>query len=126
MSKFRIITQSVGELSAEITSENPETAKIFLEALPMEGDATRWGEEIYFKIPVEAEAENQRDEMEVGDIAYWVSGESIAIFFGPTPVSDGEKPKAYEPVNVFAKINGDATILTKVKDGEKVRLEATS
>ena len=126
MSKFRIITPSAGELSAEVTSENPETGKRFLDALPMEGSAKRWGEEIYFKIPVIAEAENQRDKMEVGDIAYWVSGESIAIFFGPTPVSDGERPIAYEPVNVFAMIKRDATTLTKVKDGEKIRLEANS
>ncbi|MFW9874258.1 MAG: cyclophilin-like family protein [Candidatus Thorarchaeota archaeon] len=30
------------------------------------------------------------------------------MFFGPTPASEDDKPKAASPVNIFAKIEGDA------------------
>ncbi|TFF90402.1 MAG: hypothetical protein EU548_03160, partial [Promethearchaeota archaeon] len=35
-------------------------------------------------------------------------GNGFCIFWGPTPASSGEKPVAASPVNVFAKIEGDA------------------
>jgi hypothetical protein len=66
--------------------------------------------------------EDSQQEMEVGDIAFWPMGNAMCIFFGPTPVSDTEKPKAYSPVNLFAKIKGDAKVLNKVKDGEVIKV----
>ena len=56
-------------------------------------------------------------------MAYWSPGKAICIFFGPTPVSSDDKPRAYSPVNVFAKVEGDPNIFKKIKDGEKIRLE---
>jgi len=62
-------------------------ASVFWEALPIKGQANRWGDEIYFRIPVnEAEGE-RKNVVKEGDIAYWPSGSCFCIFFGPTPIS---------------------------------------
>jgi hypothetical protein len=61
--------------------------------------------------------------VEVGDVAYWPPGESMCIFFGPTPVSKASEPRAYSPVNVFGKVIGDPLVFRKVKNGEKTKVE---
>jgi hypothetical protein len=120
--KLLISSDSIGEVQAEIVSKNPETMDAILKALPFSGKANVWGDEVYFNIPVGAPEENSQQEMEVGDIAFWPMGNAMCIFFGRTPVSDSEKPKAYSPVNLFAKIIGDVTVLKKIKDGETIKV----
>ena len=99
------------------------TADAVWDALPLLGAAQRWGEEVYFDIaltlPLEAEA---RSEVAVGELGYWPQGPAIALFFGPTPASTGALPVAASPVNVFGRITGDATRLTRVRAGARVRL----
>ena len=120
--KIIISGDSFGELEAVIADKNPKTAQAVTDALPFEGIANVWGEEIYFEIPVNSDEENGQQDMEVGDIAYWPAGKAMCIFFGPTPVSESEKPKAYSPVNLFARVMGDAQVLKKVNDGEVIRV----
>ena len=67
--------------------------------------------------------ENAQENVEVGDVAYWPEGRCICIFFGKTPVSTNEKPKAYSPVNVFAKITGNISVLKNIVPGSVVRVE---
>ena len=57
-------------------------------------------------------------DIEVGDIGYWPAGKALAIFFGPTPLSGGDKKKPVPAgmVNLIGKIRGDATVLKKAKD----------
>jgi hypothetical protein len=82
-----------------------------------------WGEEIYFDIALQAELEpDAKEEVEVGDLGYWPAGPAFCIFFGPTPVSTGDTPRAYSPVNVFGKVLGDAKQLTSVSGGAKIRI----
>jgi hypothetical protein len=71
---------------------------------------SRWGEELYGEIPVSIDKENSQVDCEVGDVGYWPDGKGFCIFFGPTPASKGDKPKAASPVNIFARIEGDAKI----------------
>jgi len=118
--KIMISGESFGELEAVILDNNPKTSQAVLDALPLEGSANVWGEEIYFEIPVNSDEENGQQDMEVGDIAYWPMGKAMCIFFGPTPVSENEKPKAYSPVNLFAQVVGDAKILRNVRDSEAI------
>lgn len=102
-----------------------ETARKIAATLPIEGRANRWGEEIYFEIPVDiAPADGAVEEVSVGALAYWPTGRAMCIFFGPTPVSTSDLPRAYSPVNVFGSINEDATRLTGVKDGAVVKVTA--
>jgi hypothetical protein len=122
--KLKFFTESTGEVFAEVLDRNPKTLKAVLNALPIESTANRWGDEVYFETPVKTGLENAVQDVEVGDVAYWPPGRAICVFFGPTPVSKGDKPRAYSPVNVFAKITGNAKIFAKVKDGERIMLFA--
>jgi hypothetical protein len=121
--KILISGDSFGELEAVIVDKNPKTAQAVMDALPFEGTANVWGDEIYFTIPVDSGEEEGQQDMEVGDIAYWPVGKAMCIFFGPTPVSESEKPRAYSPVNLFARVVGDAVVLKRVKDGEAIRVK---
>ncbi len=120
--RILIVSQSLGQIEAEILDENPKTSEAVLEALPLEGAANIWGEEVYFDIPVEAKEEDSQQVMEVGDIAFWPMGNAMCIFFGPTPASEDEKPIAYSPVNLFARVIGDAKAFEKVKNGEIIKV----
>ncbi|MBI2132478.1 MAG: hypothetical protein HYT99_06645 [Candidatus Tectomicrobia bacterium] len=91
---------------------------------PIRGRASVWGEEIYFPIPLQAlQEEGAREEMEAGEIAYWPPGSAFCIFFGPTPASTGDAPRAASPVNPLGRIEGDATLFKKVRPGAQARLE---
>jgi hypothetical protein len=87
-----------------LKDKNPKTCEAIWDALPLELELSRWGEELYGKIPVDIKAENAQVECEVGDIGYWIDGKGFCIFFGPTPASSDGNPKAASPVNIFAKI----------------------
>jgi hypothetical protein len=122
--KIKIFTASTGYIPAEITLEkNPTTAQAILDALPIHGRANRWGDEIYFSIPVSVAVEQAHEEVEVGDLAFWPPGNGFCIFFGRTPASTNEKPRAASPVNVFGRISGDATIFRETRSGEDIRIE---
>jgi hypothetical protein len=108
-------------LSAELNEG--ETARKVWDALPIEGHANVWGDEIYFEIPVAAvEERDARAEVTVGDIGYWPPGKAFCVFFGPTPVSYGSEPRAYSPVNLLGRVLDDATQLRAVGQGVHVRL----
>jgi hypothetical protein len=102
------INISVENLSVDAELLDTPTASKILEVLPLESSVNVWGDEIYFDIPVRLAPEpDARAEVEVGDLAYWPAGPAFCIFFGPTPVSIGNEPRAYSPVNVFGKVAGD-------------------
>jgi hypothetical protein len=121
--RIRITTKVTGAVEAVMASENPKTAEAIWTALPIKGNANTWGDEVYFSIPVSLKEEKARAEVEVGSIAYWPPGKALCIFFGATPVSQHGEPRAYSPVNVFAKITTDSTVFKKVHDGDQVTIE---
>jgi hypothetical protein len=122
-SNLKIVTKSAGTLTAELTGENPETAKAVISKLPIEGRANTWGDEIYFTIPVDTGEESPKAVVEIGDIAYWPPGRALCLFFGPTPASRGADIRPASPVNVFAKVTGDPKLLKLVPAGERIRIE---
>lgn len=108
-------------LDAEIF-DNP-TGNEIINLLPLKGKVHLWGNEIYFNIGIPLPLEkNAVEEVNPGDIAYWPEGKAFCVFFGPTPISTGEKPKAYSPVNVFGKIIGDATVLIHLRQGNEIEV----
>jgi len=120
--KIRISTPSTGDVEAELAEENLTSLAIW-EALPIDGRANTWGDEIYFSIPLSLEPENPKEVVAEGDLGYWPPGNAFCIFFGPTPVSRGDEIRPSSPVNVFGKIVNNPRIFKKVKGGEPVRIE---
>ncbi len=115
---------SAGPVTVLAELNDSPTARLLWDALPMDGKANRWGDEIYFAIPVDADEEpNAVAAVEVGTIAFWPPGNAFCIFWGPTPASRGLQPMAASPVNVLGKIDGDASQFDRVASGARVRLE---
>ncbi len=108
----------VGEL------HDTPTAAAVLGALPIRSTAQTWGEEVYFATPVHVDAEtNARRVVEAGELAFWLAGDSIAICFGPTPVSTENELRLISEANIFGRLRGDARVLASVRDGEPVLVE---
>ncbi len=119
MQKVKIIIKDV-TLYANFF--DTKTSKEILNILPLEAIPEEWGDEFYFEIPLKMPLdETATTSIEVGDIGYWPTGNAIAIFFGPTPISKGPEPAG--KVNLVGKIIGDATLLRKVKGADKIRIE---
>ena len=113
-----------GNVEATAKLKNTGTAKAIYEKLPIESTANTWGDEVYFEIPVSLKAEEDAKEVVgKGDIAYWPKGECFCIFFGKTPASEDEKPKAASKVNVFGKVIDDFNVFKKINDGDKIIVE---
>jgi hypothetical protein len=105
------------------TLKNTSTVAEILKVIPINSSANVWGNEIYFDIPVYSQLEKDSlEEVEIGDIAYWPKGPAICLFFGSTPVSTSNKPRAISPVNIIGKVISDIDILRKVKNGGKVEI----
>jgi len=123
LNKMAKIKISVGNVSLEAEMLDTPTASKILDALPIESSAKVWGDEIYFDIPLSLEQEpDARADVEVGDLAYWPAGPAFCIFFGPTPVSTGDQPRAYSPVNVFGRVSGDSGQFRTVSDGAMIKI----
>ena len=107
MNYIIIENEKIGKVKAKLlTEKNPLTCKAIWDKLPFSLQLERWGEELYGSIPVSIKEENGQVDCEIGDIGYWPEGRGFCIFFGPTPVSDSDNPKAYSNVNIFAHIEG--------------------
>jgi hypothetical protein len=124
--RIRVAIKGIEELEAQVNDENPRTAQAVTDALPIKGKANTWGDEIYSSNSLNLNEEKTRTEVEVGSLAYWPPGKAICIFFGPTPASKNNEPRAASPVNVFAKILGDSSALRRVRDNDEVILEKGS
>lgn len=121
MARIRI---SAGSVTLHAETLDTPTAETVLAALPVEGAARTWGDEVYFEAPLEAEAEpDARAVVEPGEIAFWPAGRAIALGFGPTPISQGDEIRLAAPCNVWARTDEDVTALAAVRDGETVTVE---
>ena len=107
---LRRIRITAGSVSAEAELNDSATATAIWNALPLSVPGERWGEEIYFGIPLRAKPEEPRDTVDMGDLGYWPPGSAFCIFFGPT-------------VTVFGRILGNATVFTAVRSGTTIRVD---
>ena len=99
------------------------TARALLAALPLEAPANTWGDEVYFEVPVSAKLEaDARQVVDPGTVCFWVEGNSLALPFGPTPVSEGAECRLVTEVNVLGRILGNPRLLESVNDGTVMRV----
>jgi hypothetical protein len=114
--KVRLIAEGYGEAEGElIRFQSPMTVDNLAKALPFEGRAARWKEEIYFETPVKLGVEKAKNNVDVGTIAYRPMGSALCIFYGAT--------QPYSPVNVVGKITSNLELFGTLKSGTKIRVE---
>jgi uncharacterized protein len=93
---------------------SPRTTDALLRNLPVGGRVVRYGEEVYFQVPVKASSESPKSVVEVGSIAYWPMGVAVCVFYGPT--------KPYSPVNKIGRITEGLDLFRTVKEGTIVTI----
>ncbi len=121
MSRRILVETEAGTWTAELN--NSPTARRVWEALPIEASASRWGQELYFRIPVTAApSEEAREVVERGELGYWPTGSAFCIFFGPTPASRGDECRAASPVNPLGHIVDSLEGLDAVSEGSSITL----
>jgi len=117
----RIVIEFESEPSVKVSlrPDRTRTTAALLASLPFSSKANRWGDEVYFEGPFHSQLEpDSRADMAVGDVAFWPDGDAVAVFFGPTPASVGQEPRAYSPCNIIGRVDGDAKVLARVRQGQ--------
>jgi hypothetical protein len=115
---------SSGEVEIFALLYDSVTADKIWDSLPFIEAANIWGDEIYFKIPVNTNIEKEALEIVAnGDLGYWPTGAAFCIFFGSTPISREGEIRPASAVNVFGKIEGDTAVLKQVLPGNEVLVE---
>ena len=113
---IKLIAEQGGEAEGELVRfHSPVTVDSLAKALPFEGRAAKWKEEIYFETPVKVGSEKAKSKVEVGTIAYWPMSSALCIFYGPT--------EPYSPVNVVGRIQSNLELFRTIKSGTKIRVE---
>ncbi|MFP3985642.1 MAG: cyclophilin-like fold protein [Candidatus Bathyarchaeia archaeon] len=112
--KFTI--ENVGEAEGELVRHlAPRTVDAIVKALPIEGRAALWKEEVYFEIPAKMGDEKAKPTVEKGTIAYWPMGSALCVFYGET--------QPYSPVNIVGKITKNLEIFGGTKSGTRIKVE---
>ncbi len=121
---MRRINMTIGSVSLEAELFDTPTADAIWNALPFTSKASTWGEEVYFSTPVHVEREaDARDVVQAGELAFWLDGDSIAIGFGRTPISQGNEIRLASKTNIWGKALGDVKQLKSVKAGAPIKVE---
>jgi hypothetical protein len=121
--KIRIIS---GEHVLEAELNSSKTAAGIFGSLPLKGNASRWGKELYFIIPFSGEYEDPVEVVQAGDIAYWPPGRAFCIFWGTTPASTGNEIRPASEVNIVGRVTSGLEILQQegILSGDPLVIES--
>ena len=119
----RRIRIAVGGQEVTAILNSSHTSDLIWKALPIEASASTWGDEIYFRIPVEDNEDDAQEVVDMGAIGFWPPGQAFCLFFGRTPASVGDEIRPASAVTVLGAIEGDPLVLKQVSSGEKVTVE---
>jgi hypothetical protein len=119
-----LIAIKIGTLEISAELNDSVTATKLLSLLPLEFSMSRWGDEYYGDCGIKANlSQDSRDIMEAGELAVWPTGNALCIFFGPTPASRGNEPRAVSPVNPVGRLLDSPDALKKLDSSIHVRIE---
>jgi hypothetical protein len=114
----------IGELELSAELNDSPSAKKLISLLPLEFSMSRWGDEYYGDCGIKVGlSHDARDVMEVGELAIWPARNALCIFFGPTPVSKGNEPRAVSSVNPVGRLIDSPEVLKKLGSFIHVRVE---
>ncbi|MBT4109561.1 MAG: hypothetical protein HOE34_05440 [Pelagibacterales bacterium] len=103
---------------------NTENARQIWEACPIKSIINTWGNEIYFDTKINTIIDKTaKNIISKGEIAFWVEGASIAIGFGPTPISKGNEIRLVTNANIIGVTVDNLSALSIVNSGEIVIVE---
>ncbi|MBN1523339.1 MAG: hypothetical protein JW904_02545 [Spirochaetales bacterium] len=103
---------SIGDMTIQGTLNDTATASALEKILPVTVHMARWGDEYYGEIPTEVPlAENAREIMKIGEMAFWPPGRALCFFFGRTPASSDHRPRAAGKVNPVGMITRTPELL---------------
>jgi len=120
----RKVVITVGDRQEKAELNDSRVAQAIWEKLPISAQVSTWGEEIYFEIPVKTKIDRPVREVAKGDLCYWPNGACFCIFFGPTPMSSGDKIIPASEVEIIGKlVTTDYAGLKTARDGQPVRIE---
>ncbi len=117
------IVINVGKIRLEAELNDSVTAQMIWDALPFEATGQTWGDEIYFRIPVDAGLANPKPVVNIGDIGYWPTGHAFCIFYGKTPASSDDDIVPASPVDIIGRVTGDVAVLRGTTDPGRIRVE---
>ena len=113
---IKIIIEKIGEAEGELIRYlTPRTVDAIVRALPVEGRAALWKEEVYFEIPAKMGEEKAKTKVEKGDLAFWPLGSALCIFYGES--------QPYSAVNIVGKVTKNLELFAKAKSGSAIRVE---
>ncbi len=120
----KIVIEGQGcRMEAEL-SDAPAAQKVAA-ALPLSAQMSRWGDEYYGGVDLDIpEDATGRELMAIGEIAYWPPGKALCIFFGRTPVSTDERPRAASAVLPVGRVTQGISDLKGL--GKSVRMTFTT
>lgn len=124
--KIIVIKQEKEIVRLDAELNDTYIGRLIYDALPIEGVAKLWGEEIYFSIPVKAklDEDSKAEVVKIGDIGYWPQGHAVCIFFGKTPISSSEEEiRPVSCVSLIGKLCSEPQLCKLVKEGFKIRIE---
>ncbi len=121
---MRRVKMTIGGIEIRAELFDTPTADAIYEGSPFDSSAQIWGEEVYFSTPLSLDREaDARAIVDAGELAFWVEGDSIAIGFGPTPISQGDEIRLAAPTNIWGRALDDVRKLADVRAGAAVRVE---
>ena len=112
------------KISILVNLHNTKNAALIWESCPIKSIVNTWGNEIYFETKVNTiKDRTAKDIINTGEIAFWVEGSSIAIGFGPTPISKNNEIRLVTNANIIGHTNTELSSLSMVNSGEIVIVE---
>lgn len=115
------ISLKVRELNIIVELNNSPIAQELVKKLPLDAAASRWGDEIYFRVPAEASAGQVTLDVNIGDVGFFHAGKCLCIFFGRTPASVIDKPVPEAPVELVGRVSAFES-LRQINSGDMIKV----